>query len=208
MADGLETYPWSSLNDYLAAPSKRRKWIAAGYGLEASGLRDTATGRRKFLEHLEERASREGKNRAGLSEIEGQSLQSTLRRGWYFGEQAFREVLEKTMQRAEGKKKGKHNYTGGEMKAHGEARAQEIVIRGMKLLDLNESDLMELPKSEGRKVLIAFAVKRSTTVSLEWIAGRLSMGVRTGVSRYVCELRKEMARNPKLAKQIESILEE
>ena len=57
------------------------------------GLKDSTAGRRQFLERLELRAREEPTRTCGAKLPERQSLQSTLRRGWYFGSQAFRERL-------------------------------------------------------------------------------------------------------------------
>ena len=56
------------------------------------GLKDDAAGRRAYLKHLEERVVQEGE-KAGRGLPEGQSLQSTLQRGWMFGSEAFKEKV-------------------------------------------------------------------------------------------------------------------
>ena len=43
---GVESYPWSSLADYLKPPRKRRSWVAVSRGLQHLELPDTAAGRR------------------------------------------------------------------------------------------------------------------------------------------------------------------
>ena len=79
---GLISYPWSSLaSAYAVAPSKRPRWMDVGYGLGLSGLKDSVAGRRKLIARLEARAAGEKADRCGLAEVEGASLQSTLRRG-------------------------------------------------------------------------------------------------------------------------------
>ena len=42
--DGLETYPWSSLSDYVKPPSKRRDWVAVTRELEQLEYPDTVAG--------------------------------------------------------------------------------------------------------------------------------------------------------------------
>ena len=58
-----------------------------------AGLPDTAAGRRRYIERLETLVDWSKPTEAGKVLWEGQSLQSTLRRGWYFGSEAFREKL-------------------------------------------------------------------------------------------------------------------
>jgi hypothetical protein len=61
---------------------------------------DSARERRAFVERLEARVRAEGVEHCGASTLEGQSLQSTLWRGWYFGREAFRDwLLEKADER-------------------------------------------------------------------------------------------------------------
>jgi len=56
------------------------------------GLKDDAAGPRSYLRHLEDKVRQEG-TKAGRELPEGQSLQSTLLRGWVFGSDAFKEKL-------------------------------------------------------------------------------------------------------------------
>lgn len=205
LEDGLDAYPWSSLREYRLLPAKRKKWLGAGFGLQACGLKDTAAGRRRFLVELERRAKSEPPKKAGLVSIEGQSLQSTLRRGWYFGEQAFRELLLGKSKQNAGTRSKSSNYHGAEIKAHDENRAELIIKSGLKQFDLRASDLPSLPKSDDRKALIALAVKSETTVALNWLSERLSMGVASGVSRYTSDIRRRAATNRKLNKTLEAI---
>ena len=53
VAGGLESYPWSSLADYLRPPTKRSPWVDVGAGLTHMGYEDKAAGRRALLEVLE-----------------------------------------------------------------------------------------------------------------------------------------------------------
>jgi hypothetical protein len=63
-----------------------------------------------------------------------------------------------------------------------EDSAEGLVQRGLAQLGLGEGDLTRLPRGERRKALIGLAIKRTTTVPLEWIAQRLEMGTRSTVS--------------------------
>ncbi len=196
--DGLDTYPWTSLTYYRKPPSKREAWECADRGLGCLGLKDTAGGRRKFIEGLELRAKLEKAEQAGLAEVEGQTLQSTLRRGWYFGSQAFRESLLKMAGKTLQRRAKDPNHGGGEVREHGKARAEEIVRRGLVLLEIAEADLPALPKSDWRKRLIALAVKRETPMKLSWVGERLHMGLRTAVSRYAAEMARRVESEKKL----------
>ena len=87
--EGFDRWEWTSLREYRKPPSKRFEWMETAKGFETVNLKDTTAGRRRYLERLETRVDLSQPTEAGKVLWEGQSLQSTLRRGWYFGTQAF-----------------------------------------------------------------------------------------------------------------------
>ena len=204
--NGLDSYPWSSLSYYRQPPSKRMRWQIVEAGLGALGLRDTTAGRRKFLQELELVAADSERERAGIVEIDGQGMQSTLRRGWYFGNQPFCERMLKLADAALKKKATNLNYQGKELRDHGEKRAEAIVRKGLRLTGMKEQQLDAIAKGDSRKALIALAVKRETGVPLRWIANRLRMGVTTGISRYASNAQREIESSPKKAKLYQAIV--
>ena len=145
---------------------------------------------------LNERARLEGAA-AGLVLPEGQSLQSTLQRGWYFGREEFREKLLALAEQALRSKSKDHNFAGApEVKAHSQSRAEQLVARGLEVCALKREDLSDLPKGDKRKALIALAVKRETTVPMRWIALTLGMGTPSTVSREAAVMAKELSLSP------------
>jgi putative transposase len=81
----LREYPWSSWLAYLSRPGKRPDWLWVERLLGEYRIpKDTAAGRRRLEEVLEQR-------RAGEEERDYEGL----RRGWFFGDEALkRELLE------------------------------------------------------------------------------------------------------------------
>jgi REP-associated tyrosine transposase len=77
----------------VKAPKIRAQWLAAGQGLRLFGCPDNRLGRQKFLLRLEERMSQERAEECGRAGMEGDNAQSTLKRGWYFGSDRFRQSL-------------------------------------------------------------------------------------------------------------------
>ena len=102
-------------------------------------------------------------------------MQSTLRRGWYFGNQAFCDCLLKLADGALKKKAKNHNYRGEELRDHGEKRAKAIMTKGLRLTGLKRVDLDSVSKNDPRKVLIALAIRQEIGMSLKWIADKLRM---------------------------------
>ena len=102
---------------------------------------------------VERRMATESAAECGLSEIAGQSLQSALRRGWYFGKESFREwLLEKAGAQLGGHRKKRQNYVGPEIKAHGMAEAQRLLREGLveqNLRTYKPADVIDLAYHHG-----------------------------------------------------------
>jgi hypothetical protein len=180
---GLLGYPWSSLPGY-ARQKGRARWLCVERGLGAFDWADTARERRAFVERLEARARSEGAERCGASTLDGQSLQSTLQRGWYFGREAFRDwLLEKADAVLGARRRSRKNYHGPEVSDHGKAEALRLIAAGLRAAKLTKEELRALSKSDLRKARIARTVRRQTTVPLRWLAEQLVMGSAVNVSR-------------------------
>jgi REP element-mobilizing transposase RayT len=204
--DGLESFPWSSLRWYAVAAEKRPAWVMVERGLRMRGCEDVAEGRKRYLEHLDRRVREEGEQ-AGRTLPAGQSLQSTLRRGWVFGTEEFKErmlAMGETLLRL--RSRSADFSSGPAVKEHQKVDAEGLVKRGMEQLGMTEEDLLALARSEGRKVLIAAAVRSVTTVPLEWIVQRLSMGSRSTVSREVRTIGRRMEGDAALREEYERLL--
>src|SRR5215213_201384 len=127
----LLDYPWSSLPGYIRL-RERPHWLQVQRGLAARNLDDTPASRRWLIEDLERRAGCDEAEHAGLTTVDEQNLQSTLRRGWYYGRQAFRDWLldqaDDLLRKRSAKRK---NYHGREVREHGEAAALRMIAEGM-----------------------------------------------------------------------------
>ena len=205
---GLLNYRWSSLSQvYAIAASHRPEWCAADRGFSAFGCKDSIAGRREMIERLEQRAIAEEAQKCGWAVGEGQSLNSTLRRGWYWGSVAFRETLlglaagplQRMMNRNQRSSRQAHD--------HAQARALELIRRGLKELGLTEQELKISRGSDARKVSLAWAIARSTTVNQGWIANRLHMRSAANVSqqirRFEAELKSQS--DPRIQSWIKSV---
>lgn len=185
--DGIESYPWCSLSDYMKPAGKRRGWLTVGAGLEHLGYADTAAGRRKLLATTEGLVDRSRLTRAGIVQPEGASLQVTVERGWCFGSEEFREKMSLLVSDAKedtGTAGSKANgYSGSQTNDHAEATARLWIQRGMEVCDLTQGELTSMNKTDWRKAMIVRGIRKHSSVKLDWIAGELHMGVRSGVTR-------------------------
>jgi hypothetical protein len=111
---------------------------------------------------------------------------SHLRRGWYWGKQAFAENLMKLGEATIGRKRKARGYDASpERKAHGEQSALVLLEEGLRLAKLTKSELAGYRCTEPRKVLLACLLWKKTTVSQAWIAEHLGMKNSANVSRVI-----------------------
>ena len=202
-------YPWSSVaGGYALPPGRRAKWLAASHGLGVFRCADTAEGRRRFIERLDRRAVEEEAARCGVplpvEEADGRC--SHLRRGWYWGTQAFAEKLMVIVERGVQKLRGRASRSAPERRSHDMAQAGEWIARGIAAAGLAREEMRRLPGSDGRKVALARLVWERTTMSQDWIASELGMGSAANVSQQILR-DKTGKRRHKLPAPLRSFLE-
>ena len=185
--EGMESYRWGSLSDYGKPPTKRRQWVAGDRGLENMELADTPAGRREFLEWTEACADWQERENSGAWIEDGESLQSTVRRGWYFGTEKFREKLVKILARTPVKlaKKKSAGYVGRQTRDHGIAEAERLIRCGEEVFGVGAGEWKDLRKGDWRKGVLAGLVRERSLVDNGWLAERLWMGARNAVSRTI-----------------------
>jgi REP element-mobilizing transposase RayT len=168
----LESFGWSSYGAYIGAPGRRPEWLRVDRLLGEHGIpRDSAAGRREFAAQMEERRAREGKAEADYRQI---------RRGWCFGDEAFRKEL---VASAFGRVGASH-HSARRQETEVE-KAEALVKEELKRIAWGERDLAKQAKGAKRKVAIARRLRKETTMTLKWIANRLEMGSWTYVSNLV-----------------------
>ena len=174
----LAGYRWSSLACY--AKGKGPPWLEMDRVLQSFELAEDGRGRRAYVAWLEARAANDG---GGVDE----AAQAALRRGWYLGEETFRDRLLDLADKAKGVKPRQRRQAAGLEKDHGEKDAERIVRElGPKLgLPPSVRELAELRKGDERKALLAAVLRKRTAVATQWIAQSLAMGHPGSVSRQV-----------------------
>jgi len=178
----LRDYSWSSYPLYLKRPAQRPRWLATERVLGHIGIeRDDWRGRREYAAYLEGRA-RALRTRAGRKELEQEW--KPIRRGWYFGSDAFRDRL---LNRLDAVLKGhrRESYGGEALRHHEEAGALRLLERGLDALGIRQTDLPAWPKNERRKAVLAWLIRKNTTMSSEWISRQLVMGHTCNVTNYI-----------------------
>ena len=159
--ESLRTYRWSSWPGYLKGPGKCPAWLRKERLLGEYHLpKDSATGRRRLEETLEQRRG-----------AEDQQEYKAIRRGWFLGDEALKKELMAQMS----EKGGKSHY-GDELRESAEAKAERIVVEELKRLGLAEGELIRRRKGDREKAQIARRLRRETIVTLGWVAERLRMG--------------------------------
>ena len=158
----LKSYAWSSFPEYLRIPARRPGWLRVDRLLGEHGMpKDSPAGRQRFEQRLEER------RRVG----DESEAWAPVRRGWCLGEETFRkELLAQVSER-----RGAHHY-GAELQEGEEGKAERLVEEELARRKWSAEDLAGKPKTDRDKAGIARRLRRETTMTLAWIAGRLQMG--------------------------------
>lgn len=176
--NALADYRWSSLGDY--ARGRGPDWLVCERVLAAFDLAQSGRGRRAYVEWLEIRARDEG------GKLSAEAMKA-LRRGWYLGDDSFRDRLLNLIEKPVQALRSKGSHSGLALGGHGEHEAERIVALGLAAWGLPEGrDLHEtIRKGDARKVALATVAKRYTSVSNLWLAQRLGMGHDRSVSRLI-----------------------
>ncbi len=148
----------------IDAAKGRHGWCASGCS-EPLISHKTDGGRRAYLEYLEKRAANDGGN---LSE----ASMAALRRGWYLGDEAFRDRLLDLVKKGSKILVKKGSHAAAPIRHHGELEAEKIMVKGLKQFDLVDEAGCLSPgrKGDPRKVALASVVKAHTSVGNEWLA--------------------------------------
>ena len=105
--------------------------------------------------------------RCGVPPLEDEvdARTSHLRRGWYWGGQAFREKLTKLAEKITSGKKGTAYRTGAVKRAHDMTEAERLVVEGLLAAGVTERELREQKGSAPIKVALAKKIWAKTTMN-------------------------------------------
>lgn len=172
----LSAYRWSSYPAYLLPARKRPAWLRVDRLLGEHGLPGDSKGaRREFAWRME------GRRRAEL-----EPEWKPVRRGWCLGGKGFRESLLEDMRQGMGP-----NHGGEERRETEEAWADQLMAEEMKRRRWSAADLAQRRKGDAQKLRIARRLRRETTMTLGWIAGRLNMGAAGSLANMLRRAKKK-----------------
>jgi REP element-mobilizing transposase RayT len=179
----LTDFKWSSFPCYMR-PTKRPGFLTVKRVLASHGLGDDASGRSCYSKYMKRRIL-EIQHSSDPKEADEQW--EKIRRGWAFGSDEFRLKVQDALNR-EVSGKRRDSFMGEEIRRHDEREAEKLVQKGLICCGITEEDLSNLKKGDDRKKLIAWYIRKKTSVRVEWIAQRLQMGVPSNFSRYMREV--------------------
>lgn len=190
----LADYRWSSLAGYARGTGP--EWLEMDRVLQSFELAKDGRGRRAYVAWLEARADKGGKI--------GEKAQAAMKRGWYLGEDTFKDQLLGLMEKLKGGKRTRpRKGTAESWRDHGEKDAEDLISRYAPELGLPTSskELEAMRKGDERKALLAGLLASKTAVSRGWLGQRLGMGHPGSVSRMLGEVK----RNKKLWKRLNEL---
>ena len=173
----LSDYRWSSYPGYISS-QKRPSWLTVDRLFDNLCLNNDSSGRRKFKTIMQERVIEISRN-ANRGDID--ERWKRIRRGWYFGGDAFRDLL---LDKLGGLTGQRASFSGEAVRTHDEKEAERLFQAGLKILELAEANLLELRKGATEKCILAWLIRKNTAVSNQWISERLQMGRPDCFSRY------------------------
>jgi len=176
----LADYKWSSFCGYVR-PTKRPGFLSVDRVLGNHGFSDDASGRSRYRNYMKKRVV-EVLHSANPKEADGQWRK--IRRGWVFGGDQFMEKMKDALDAAVSGKR-RDSFMGAGVSHHDEKEAERLFRFGLGVFGLGEEELPELRKSDSRKKVIAWFIRRHTSVRVEWICGRLKMGSRSNLAHYI-----------------------
>ena len=109
-----------------------------------------------------------------------------IRRGWCWGEEAFRKELLAQVE----ERRGASHY-GKELQESATEKAERLVQEGLQKLGWTEAELATRQKGDEAKLKLAVQLRAETTMTLKWMAARLQMGTGASLSNLLSAQRRE-----------------
>ena len=107
-------------------------------------------GRQEYIRRLDELAV-SGKNNLEGAESQSSSLQSALKRGWYWGSQKFRERILEVLGKGASVEGNQDYKSSPMMKDHGVQQTEQLIRQTCRHYQVREEDLLAVKRGSGRK---------------------------------------------------------
>lgn len=169
--EALAEFKWSSYCG-LMRPAKRPDFLVVNRVLASHGLGDDVSGRSCYRNYMKRRVL-EIQHSNDPKEADEQWRK--IRRGWAYGSDEFRLKIQDYLDAVVAGKR-RASFTGEEVRMHDELEAERLFQQGLTCCGLIEDELSLLKKGDARKKVIAWHIRKSTSVRVEWITERLKMG--------------------------------
>ena len=176
----LNDFKWSSFSGYTR-PARRPEFLTVERVLNAHGFTDDPSGRSRYRNYMKRRVL----DISHCSDPKAADEQwRKIRRGWAFGSDEFRLKIQAAVDSVVSGKR-RDSFMGEEIRRHDEQEAEALFQHGLICCELQEEDLSTLKKGDDRKKVVAWYIRKNTSVRVDWITRRLKMGVTSNFSCYV-----------------------
>lgn len=163
----LADYAWSSFPEYLKPTKRRVGWLRVDRLFGELGIRrDNSRGRREFGEIMAARCRVEGHAE--------EELWKGIRRGWKFGAEDF---VERLVGMGHGGAGNAAIHLSEALEETMEEKARGIVREFLKTRGMGLDEFRRLRKGHPSKIALAAELRKSTTMTMSWIAEELNAGV-------------------------------
>ena len=182
-AKDLSAYSWSSYPLYFDR-AKRPEWLCVNRVLGAFQWQDDRNGLAKFGRMMLKRTLE-----VYCSEhpMEFDASWKAIRRGWCLGDDDFRSEMEGLVDERINQY-DRRSYLGDEARKHDEREAGRLLHVGLELAGVAVGQLPALRKNDSRKKVVAWLIRRNTSIGNQWICENLVMGHVSNLARYVREV--------------------
>ncbi|MBN2685198.1 MAG: transposase [Pontiellaceae bacterium] len=182
VSETLESYPWSSYPHYILSHS-RPAWLNTNRLLGAHGFADDSRGRTLFEQAMCYRVAQ--LNKTICKELEEEW--NKIRKGWAYGNKDFKKLLqEKISERTNGH--ARNSYSGNAIRTHDQHEAEHLLSEALSILETSIEELSSLKKNDPRKKVIAWLIRKNTSVRNQWISEHLHMGSPSNLSHFIREV--------------------
>ncbi len=193
----LSSYPWSSYRSFLSSKPLPR-WLVRQRVFSSLGLRgESASDRRRYRGLMELLAGQLYSGDAG-KELDEEWRE--LRRGWYAGDESFRERLEKLADKAvRGKRRSSYDRDG--LTRHDERMAKHWLEKILIVLCVDSGEVRALRPSDPVKQAVIWFLRSRSMVTAAWLDDHVVVGHASNVSRAVSAFRSPSDRKRKQLKR-------